>query len=338
MTTENWKLSAPIDPTVTDLTIPATPTTANLVELGNLAEAAKLFASDAKAPSTRRAYRKDWAQFAAWCLGMGLIDLPAAPEAVASYITSMAGQGRRPATIQRALVSISQAHKMANHISPTTGAVVRETLKGIRRTLGVAQKQKAAALPENIKAMLGASSDDILGIRDRALLLLGFTGGFRRSELVALDVNDIEFTADGIVVTLRRSKTDQEGEGRKIGIPYGSSPVTCPVRSLRRWIEAAGIEDGAIFRRVGRWGHAGDERLDGRAVAAVVQRYAKLIGMDPKKFAGHSLRAGLATAAARAGKSERSIMNQTGHRSVTMVRKYIREGSLFIDNAAAGLL
>jgi len=331
-------LSAVIESTAIDLMLPATPMTTNIVNLDDLAQAARTFAADAKASSTRRAYTKDWKLFSSWCRSMGLPELPAAPEAVASYITAMATQGRKPATIQRALVSISQAHKMAGNESPTSSAVVRETLKGIRRSLGVAQDQKAAALPENIKAMLGASSEDILGTRDRALLLLGFAGGFRRSELVALDVSDCEFTGDGVVVTLRRSKCDQEGEGRRIGIPFGSSPEACPVRCLRRWLEAAGIGHGPIFRRVGRWGHVGDQRLDGRAVAVVVQKYAKLIGMDPKKFGGHSLRAGLCTSAARAGKTERSIMNQTGHRSVTMVRKYIRDGSLFIENAASGLL
>jgi integrase len=193
-------------------------------------------------------------------------------------------------------------------------------------------------MTEQIRKMLDVLPDSSLGCRDGALLLLGFSGGFRRSEIVGLDVADIEFTSDGLVIHQRRSKTDQEGEGRKVGIPFGSTPMTCPVRSLRAWLDAASITQGPVFRGVGRWGHVDDGRLDDRAVARVVQKYAKLIGLDPTKFAGHSLRAGLATSAARAGRSERSIMNQTGHRSVTMVRKYIREGSLFVENAAAGLL
>ena len=158
------------------------------------------------------------------------------------------------------------------------------------------------------------------------------------SELVGLDLRDLEFTDDGLVVTLRRSKTDQDGAGRKVGIPFGSAPATCPVRCLRAWLDAEGITEGPVFRPVGRWGHVGGERLNDRAVARVVKRNVRRIGLDPGGYAGHSLRAGLATAAAQAGKSERAIMNQTGHRSVTMVRRYIREGSLFVENAAAGLL
>lgn len=307
--------------------------------LAPLADQARQFAADAKAAATRRAYRSDWQGFTAWCSQHGVEALPAAPQIVAAYAAYMAVERhRKVATIQRALVSISQAHKMAGYPSPVADAVVRETLKGLRRSIGIAQGQKAAVMPDQIRAMLAVLPDNLLGVRDRAVLLLGFAGGFRRSELVGLDVADIDFTADGMVVTLRRSKTDQEGAGRRVGIPFGSSPMTCPVRCLRAWLDAAAITAGAAFRPVGRWGRVGDDRLDDRAVARIVQRCARAIGLEPAKFGGHSLRAGLATAAARAGKSERAIMNQTGHRSVTMVRRYIREGSLFTENAAAGLL
>jgi len=183
--------------------------------------------------------------------------------------------------------------------------------------------------------MVEGAPDRLLGLRDRALLLLGFSGAFRRSELVALDVEDLEFTGDGLVVTQRRGKTDQEGVGRKIGIPFGGNPDTCPVRAVRKWLDAAAVMSGPVFRSVNRHGHVQPGRLSDKAVAIVVKRHAPAAGLDPLRYAGHSLRAGLATAAAAAGASERSIMNQTGHRSVPMVRKYIRDGQLFRENAAA---
>jgi integrase len=207
--------------------------------------------------------------------------------------------------------------------------------KGIKRTHGTAQAQKAPTLTANIRAMVGALPDRLIGIRDRALLLAGFAGAFRRSELVGLNREDIDFTADGLVVTLRKSKTDQDGQGRKVGLPYGSNPDTCPVRSLRAWLDASGIAAGPLFRRVNRHGQLLAQRMSGAAVALVVKRHAAAAGLDAAKYSGHSLRAGLATSAAIAGASDRSIMAQTGHRSVNMVRRYVRDASLFRENAAA---
>ena len=201
----------------------------------------------------------------------------------------------------------------------------------------MARHGEAPVLVEQLRAMLGGLGDTMLGARDRALLGLGFAGAFRRSELVGLDVSDLAFTGDGLEVTIRRSKTDQEGAGRKVGIPYGSTPSTCPVRAVRAWLELAGIVEGPVLRSVNRHGQLSAERLTDRTVALVVKRAALVVGLDPSRLAGHSLRAGLATAAAKAGKSERAIMAQTGHRSVTMVRRYIRDANLFSDNAASGL-
>ena len=176
-----------------------------------------------------------------------------------------------------------------------------------------------------------------IGTRDRALLLVGFAGAFRRSELVSLDVADVTFGADGLIVQLRRSKTDQEGEGRKVGLPFGSNPLTCPVRALRAWLDVAVVARGPIFRAVDRHGNVADVRLTDQSVALVVKRCAKAAGLDSEKYAGHSLRSGLATAAAMADVSERAIMAQTGHKSLPMVRRYIRDGSLFRRNAAAAV-
>jgi integrase len=317
--------------TISTAALAASPSAA----LAPIANRAREFILAAKAPATLRAYRSDWRDFEGWCSARGLTALPAEPETIALYLAERA-ESLKPATLTRRLAAISKAHAAARHDSPASlrHAVVSEVLKGIRRTKGTAPACKAPLLVGQLKAALRDAREDLLGTRDRALLLVGFAGAFRRSELVSLDVADIAFTDDGLVITLRRSKTDQEAEGRKIGIPHGSKHTTCPVRALRAWLEAAGILDGPAFRSVNRHGKVGSERLSGRAVAIVVKRAAELAGLEPEAFAGHSLRAGLATSAAAAGASERSIMDQTGHRSVQMVRRYIRDGSLFRDNAA----
>jgi integrase len=215
--------------------------------------------------------------------------------------------------------------------------MVRNTMKGIRRTLGTAPVQKAPALTDDIRAMVGATDAGLIGVRDRALILLGFAGAFRRSELVGLDLEDCLFGKDGLTITLRRSKVDQEAVGRKIGIPYGSNPETCPVRNVQVWIEQTAITSGPLFRSLNRHGRVQALRLAGLDVARILKKLAERAGLDAAHYAGHSLRAGHATTAAIAGASERSIMNQTGHRSVQMVRRYIREGSLFRENSGGKL-
>jgi integrase len=221
--------------------------------------------------------------------------------------------------------------------SPCHHAIVRNTMKGIRRTLGIAPLQKTAILTEDIRTMVDATDGGLIGTRDRALVLVGFAGAFRRSELVGLDVEDCEFGKDGLRITLRRSKTDQEGQGRKVGIPFGSNPQTCPIRTLEAWLELGGITSGPLFRSITRHGRLQAGGLSGGDVARIVKKLAERAGLDPAKYAGHSLRAGHATSAAIAGASERSIMNQTGHRSVQMVRRYIRDGNLWRENSAGKL-
>lgn len=297
---------------------------------------AREFARHSKAENTLRGYRADWRDFCAWCEAHAVSPLPALPETVAAYIAECAAR-LKIGSIQRRLNAIAEAHKAMGAESPTSAGIVRATLKGIRRTIGTAAKPKAAALTDDIRAMVDAADDGIIGARDRALILLGFAGAFRRSELVALDIEDCEFGKDGLTVTLRRSKTDQDGAGRKIGIPYGSNPDTCPVRTIQAWIEQAALSDGALFRAINRHGQVQAGRLSGIDVARVVKKLARRAGLDPAAYAGHSLRAGHATSAAIAGASERSIMKQTGHRSVQMVRRYIRDGSLFRENSAGKL-
>lgn len=299
-------------------------------------EAARNYVAHSKAQSTTKAYRSDWKHFQSWCRSHALPPLPAHPETVALYIADAAREGFKVSTISRRLAAISKAHQTAGHDSPAAmrHAAVSEVWRGIRRVEGIAPTQKTPATTDTLRAMLETLPDGLLGGRDRALLLLGFAGAFRRSELVGLRVSDLAFGAEGLVVTLRRAKTDQEGEGRRVGIPYGSNPATCPVRSVQGWLDRSGISEGPIFRSVDRHGRIGD-RLSDKAVALVVKRCADAAGLDARDFSGHSLRSGLATAAAIAGVSERAIMQQTGHRSTAMVRRYIRDGSLFRDNAAA---
>jgi integrase len=216
-------------------------------------------------------------------------------------------------------------------------AVVSETMKGIRRTLGTAQPGKEPLLTADILKMLDSLDEGLLGSRDRALLLVGFAGGFRRSEIVSLDVGDITETADGLVIRVRRSKTDPEAKGTTVALPYGSTAATCPVRSYRAWIAAAAIEAGSAFRSVDRHGRVGSGRLNTGSVARLIKRAAEVAGLDPAHYAGHSLRAGFVTQAFLNGAAEVAIMRQTRHKSLDTLRKYIRDRSLFRDNPAAKL-
>lgn len=296
---------------------------------------AAAYAEKSIAPATRRALETDWKHFTAWCEQHGVVSLPAEPATVAAYIADMADGGYKLATIERRLSSIGKRHSTSGQPNPTKTEMIHHTIGGIRRTLGRAQTQKAPAITETVRALLGTLDTSRAGLRDRALLLVGFAGAFRRSELVGLDVADLRFVAGGVEITLRTSKTDQEGQGTTKGLPLGQNAATCPVRALRAWLAAAELVSGALFRPIDRHGNVKGARLSSSAVARIVKRCAGAAGLDPADYAGHSLRAGLATAAAAAGVSERSIMSQTGHKSEAMVRRYIRRGSLFSDNAAS---
>ncbi len=204
------------------------------------ADRARDYRAKAKAANTLAAYRADWNDFTTWCTNRTLESLPAEPATVALYITDLA-ELCKPSTITRRLATISQAHQQAGHATPTSAPLVRDVLQGIKRAKGTAPAAKAAAVTTIIRVMVDTVGDDLKGTRDRALILLGFAGAFRRSELVMLTVADVQFTNDGLIVKLQRSKTDQEGAGDTKGIPYGSTPATCPVRALRAWLDATGI-------------------------------------------------------------------------------------------------
>ncbi len=304
---------------------------ARLEDIG--AEATK-YLEQSKAPNTRRAYRSDWADFTAWCQKYRRDPMPALPSTVAYYLADRS-QSLKTSTLERRLATISEAHRAAGFESPNTSAEVRLVWAGIRREKGVAQAHKKPALTKHIRAMVDALPEKLLGIRDRALILLGFAGAMRRSELVGLDVTDVSFADEGLVVVIRKSKTDQVQAGRKVGIPFGKQPETCPVRAVFAWIEEAEIEEGPLFRSVNKHSHVMESRLSDRTVANVVKRSLLAAGKSARGFAAHSLRAGLITQAAMAGVSERAIQDQSGHKSLTVMRRYIRDGSLFRENAAA---
>ncbi len=306
------------------------------VELAEIAAEARDYVAASRAENTTRVYRTGWAQFAFWCEGHGVTALPANGETVALYVADLA-KVAKPATIDSRLAAVSAAHRAAGYDSPTKEEAVRLVRRGVRRTLGTAQRQVRPVTVPELRKMVQGLGADMGGCRDRALLLLGFAGAMRRSELVGLDVADVTEGTDGLRVHLQRSKTDQEGAGRTIGIPFGSNPVTCPVRAWRAWLELSSITEGPAFRPVDRHGHIGGARLGSQAVALLLKRHAARVGLDPDEVSGHSLRAGLATSAAAAGVPERVIAEQTGHRGTAMLRRYIREGSLFRDNAASAV-
>lgn len=302
------------------------------VALATIAEASQYFRR-AKADNTRRAYGADWRHFSTWCAQRGREALPASVETLVVYLTELA-RTHKAGTLSRRLSAVSQAHQAVGLVSLTSAAPVRTLMAGIRRAKGTSSAGKRPVSIEDLQAMLGTLPDNPGGLRSRALLLVGFAGAFRRSELVGLNWGDVEFGNQGLTVVIRRSKTDPEGQGRKIGIPYGQTAQQCPVRCLAAWRDQAGGA-GPIFRPIDRNGKIRAARLSDKAVARIVKRAIEAAGRDPHEYAGHSLRAGLATAAALGGASERAIMNQTGHRSLVTVRRYIRDGSLFRDNAAS---
>ena len=283
------------------------------------------------APASARALRGDLDQFAAWGG-----TLPATPAMICAYIAEHSEQ-HAVATIQRRLASISKAHDMAGLPNPCRAEVVKATLRGLRRVRGTAQRQAAPLLRDDLFLVLDSMGHSLRDQRDRALLLLGFAGGFRRSELVALDVADIQAVREGLIVTIRRSKTDQEGAGRRIGIPHGRTR-NCPVKAVEAWLAIAGIEAGPLFRPITRHGALASTRLSGDAVSVLIRERVAAAGMDPEGFSGHSLRAGFATSAAQAGVSTLKIRAQTGHASDTTLARYVRDGDMFTGNAAGAVL
>lgn len=298
---------------------------------------ARFFCAQGTTASTQRAYAADFSLFSEWCHQEGLCALPAPPEVVVLYLSALAMSGKKVSTLTRRAVAIKHAHTLAGYPSPTETEAVHTVLAGIRRTLGVAAHGVDALTPQEIRDMVDALPQTPIGLRDRAILLLGYAGAFRRSEVVGLNVDDLYWHPEGLRVHLRRSKTDAEGKGRWVGIPYGRQTAYCPVHAVEVWLHSSGITTGAIFRGMNKSGRIISERLTGRAVATLIKRAAQAIGIEAERVSGHTLRVSHVTAAARAGVPERVIQWQTGHRSVEMVRRYCRQGTLFIENSATAL-
>ena len=275
--------------------------------LASFAPRVQEYALASRSTNTLRGYRSDWTHFAAWCKQQGFLALPALPETVAAYLTTVADRGLKAGSIQRRVSAIAANHTANGFESPTRKAAVRLTLAGIRRKLGTHQEGKTPVLTVDITAMLAAVPDTLIGKRNRALILLGYAGALRRSELVSIDVEDLTFSADGIRLHIRKSKTDQEGAGQVIGISFGGA--LCPVRALEAWLQASGITTGPVFRGVTRHGHVQADRLTDQVVASVVKASSAAAGLDPRRYAGHSLRAGLVTQAAMNDIPEHRIMS-----------------------------
>jgi len=286
------------------------------------------------AANTRKAYASDWADFVGWCGRYALAPLPADALTARRYLVALARDGRKIATIQRRLAAIADAHARAGHPSPAADPAVRHELAALRRALGVAPKGKDPLLAEDLRAMVAALPEDPRGLRDRAMLLLGFAAALRRSELVGLDVGDVAFARRGLVVTIRRSKSDQEGVGAQVAVAPGRDPAACPVRATRRWLQAAHLGGvGPLFRPVHRTGSIINRRLNPEHVAQLVKRAAAAAGVAPLDLdgaadtgalAGHSLRAGLVTQAALDGVADADIAATTRHKSRDMVARYTR--------------
>ncbi len=301
--------------------------------------AAQGYLDAARAPNTRRAYAVQWATFATWCEKHAREPLPAAPATLALFLTDRAQHDAKVASLGLALSAIRAAHRAAGLADPAATPEVFEIWSGIRRTHGCAQRRAAPLMADDVRAIVASSPPEkLISVRNHALILLGFAGAFRRSELVALNVDDLTFDpARGVVVNVRRSKTDQTGEGVDVAIPFASQADVCAVRATQRWIEAAKLTEGPLMRSVSRHGNVG-QRLNGRDVARILKEAAARSGIEAEFISGHSLRAGLATTAAFAGKSDRSIMAQGRWKSRAMVDRYVRAADAWRDNAAKGLL
>jgi site-specific recombinase XerD len=311
------------------------------VELSNsleiLQDTAEYYIDHSKAPNTIRAYHSDWKHFEKWCIRHGLNPLPTTAATIALYLTYYA-ESLTVSTLSRKLTTIREAHRAAGLEGQfTSDAKLKALWEGIKRTKGVAQHQKDPLLTEDIRSLVEALPRTVIGVRDRALLLLGFSGAFRRSELVSLDVTDLHVTNNGIEIVLRHSKTDQVGQGTTKAIPFGSSPLLCPVRALNEWLQVIARAEGPLFVSIGKGQRLTDRRLSDKSVADLIKSYASKAGLGDSDYAGHSLRAGFATQAALNGASDRAIMTQTGHRSRSMVDRYVRHATIWSDNGVTRL-
>ena len=292
---------------------------------------------NSKANNTIRAYKSDFNDFGLFCAQNGFKSLPSEPKIVSLYLTHLSSKNVKMSTLKRRLVSIGVIHKLKGHYLDTKHPSIIENIMGIKRRKGSIQKGKKPLLINNLKLLINVideyANEKIKKLRDRSIILIGFSGGFRRNEIVSLDYDDLDFVTEGVKINLKRSKTDQFGEGSVKGLPYFDNSQYCPVITLKKWIEASNIDSGPLFRRFTKGSKLTESRLTDQTVALLIKKYLKLEGLDSKNYSGHSLRSGFATSAAESGAEERSIMAMTGHKSTEMVRRYIKEANLFKNNA-----
>ena len=305
-------------------------------DLKQLHEATLNNLKSSKAANTLRAYKSDFKDFGAFCAKHSFNSMPTEPKIVSLYLTHLS-KNSKMSTLRRRLVSISMVHKIKGHYLDTKHPVIIENLMGIKRLKGTIQKGKKPILINHLKSIINVINEqkieEIKKARDKSIVLIGFGGGFRRTELVSLDHEDLEFVPEGLKITIKRSKTDQFGEGMTKGLPYFDNEIYCPVTNLKKWLELSKIKDGPIFRRFAKGLSVTKNRLTDQTVVLLIKNYLSLAGIDNSNFSGHSLRAGFATVAAESGADERSIMAMTGHKTSQMVRRYIREANIFKNNA-----
>ncbi|MDC3350161.1 tyrosine-type recombinase/integrase [Candidatus Pelagibacter ubique] len=308
-----------------------------ITDIKALQEETLLNLQNSKAKNTIRAYKSDFKDFGLFCSQNGFKALPSEPKIVSLYLTYLSTKEVKMSTLKRRLVSIGVIHKLKGYYLDTKHPSIIENIMGIKRRKGSKQKGKKPLLINNLKQIINVIDekkiDEIKKLRDRSIILIGFSGGFRRNEIVSLDYDDLDFVNEGLKITLKRSKTDQFGEGLIKGLPHFENSQYCPVISLRKWIKISKINYGALFRRFTKGSKLSENRLSDQTVALLIKKYLNLAGIDSTNFSGHSLRSGFATSAAESGVEERSIMAMTGHKSTEMVRRYIKDANLFKNNA-----
>jgi site-specific recombinase XerD len=308
-----------------------------ITDIKSLQQETLLNLQSSKAKNTVRAYQSDFNDFGLFCAQKGFKSLPSEPKIVSLYLTYLSTKDVKMSTLKRRLVSIGVIHKIKGHYLDTKHPLIIENMMGIKRRKGSIQKGKKPLLINNLKKLINVidnkKNEEIKKLRDRSIILIGFSGGFRRNEIVSLDFEDLEFMQEGLKISLKRSKTDQFGEGSVKGLPYFDSSQYCPVVSIRKWIEISKINSGALFRRFTKGSKLSDNRLTDQTVALLIKDYLKLAGIESRNYSGHSLRSGFATSAADSGVEERVIMAMTGHKSTEMVRRYIKDANLFKNNA-----
>ena len=306
-------------------------------EIKKLEEETLLNLQNSKANNTVRAYKSDFNDFAKFCARNGFRPLPSEPKIVSLYLTNLSTKDAKISTIKRRLVSIGVIHKLKGHYLDTKHPSIIENIMGIKRRKGSIQKSKKPILINSLKEIINAideqNKEEIKKLRDRSIILIGFSGGFRRNEIVSLDYEDLDFVQEGLKINIRRSKTDQFGLGFIKAVPYFDSSQYCPVVSLKKWINISKIKSGPLFRRFTKGSKLTERRLTDQTVALLIKEYLNLAGIDSRNYSGHSLRSGFATSAAESGVEERSIMAMTGHKSTEMVRRYIKDVNLFKNNA-----